>query len=128
MLILTVAFTLGCSHKLHLNYRSELTGTKAWAEPAGEQILVVVSLPHPEGAPSPRVTSLDESFDFTRKEVAGATEIRFPIAKERLGPRKSIRLSVDYGGSPATLLLEGPVRTSGQATANTLFWSVISGR
>lgn len=118
---------LGCSHRLHLDLRGELSGTKVWAEPAGDRITVVVSLPHPEGAPSPRVTSLDEPFDFTRIEVAGATEVRFPVARERLGAKKTIRLSVAYDGSPSTLVLEGPVRTTGQAVANTLFWTVIAG-
>jgi hypothetical protein len=119
---------LGCSHRLHLDSRGELTGTKVWAEPAGDRITVVVSLPHPEGAPSPRVASLDEPFDFTRSEVDGATEIRFPVARERLGAKQTVRLSVTYDGAPSTLVLEGPIRTLGQAVANTLFWTVISGR
>ncbi len=119
---------LACSHRLHLDSRGAWTGTKVWAEPAGDRITVVVSLPHPEGAPSPRVTSLDEPFDFTRSDVDGATEVRFPVPRERLGAKKTIRLSVTYDGSPSTLVLEGPVRTTGQAVANTLFWTVISGR
>ncbi len=88
---------------------------------------MVVSSPDPEGAPSPRVASLDEPFGFTRSDVAGATEIRFPIAKDRPAAKKTLRLSVDDGGASATLVLSGPVRTTGQAVANPLFWTVISG-
>ena len=118
---------LGCSHRMHVKSGSELVGMKVWVEPAGEQMMVVVRLPRPEGVQSPRVSSLDEPFDFRRKDLDGATEIRFPVAKDRLSARKSIRLSVAYGGPPSTVLLEGPVRFPGAAAANLLFWSVISG-
>jgi len=101
---------------------------RPWKPSTGDRISAVVSLPHPEGAPSPRVASLDEPFDVTRSEVDGATEIRFPVARERLGTKQTVRLSVTDDGAPSTLVLEGPVRTPGQAVASTLFWTVISGR
>jgi hypothetical protein len=126
-IVLIAPIIIGCSGRLHLHYQTDLSGTKVWGEQNGEKIEIVVSLPHPEGAQIPQLTSLDEPFSFTQKAVSGTIEFRFTIEAGRLTPKKSIRLSIDYGGGPSTLILQGPVRTTGQSTANTIFWTLISG-
>lgn len=123
---LSASFILGCSGRLHLNYKTDLSGTKVWGEQDGERISIVVSLPHPEGTEVPKFVSLDEPFAFTQKAVPGSIEFRFTIEAGRLAPKKSIRLSIDYGGGPTTLILQGPIRTTGQSTANIIFWTLIS--
>lgn len=117
---------LGCSGRLHLNYKTDLSGTKVWGEQGNQQITVVVSLPHPDGTQTPGIASLDEPITFDQNIVPGAVEFRFKIELGRLAPKKTIRLSVDYGSGPITLILQGPVRTTGQSTANTIFWTIIS--
>jgi hypothetical protein len=117
---------LNCTRHLQVDHRAELTGTKVWAEADGTRITVVMRLPHPEGVQPPRVASLDEPFDFVRRELPGATEVRFSVPPERLGPKRTIRLSVDFGGAPLALVLEGPVRTANAEAANAIFWTVVT--
>lgn len=124
--IFTILTILGCSGRLHLNYKTDLSDTKVWGEQDNQQITVVVSLPHPEGSQIPKLISLDESITFAQNTVPGTVEFRFKIEPGRLAPKKTIRLSVDYGSGPITLILQGPVRTTGQSTANTIFWTIVS--
>ena len=124
--IFTMFTILGCSGRLHLNYKTDLSGTKVWGEQDNQKIAVVVSLPHPEGTQIPKLVSLDEPLTFVQNTVPGAVEFRFKIEPGRLAPKKTIRLSVDYGSGPITLILQGPVRTTGQSTANTIFWTLVS--